>query len=104
MNFDECIRAGMATMEDPANGGITFLVDGVPGEFTGTFDQTVKAQNLQVGGYLVEIDSSIVASRAQFGTLPRVGASLRYKSSTYVIKGRNDDSNAVTFFLQNVDR
>lgn len=62
--FDDAIAAGLAAAESAW--GVSFTILGIAGTFTGTFDRHRDEGAPSVGGYLPQVDASVVASRSQF--------------------------------------
>lgn len=65
--FDDAIAAGLAAAESAW--GVSFTILGIAGTFTGTFDRHRDEGAPAVGGYLPQVDASIVASRSQFAAI-----------------------------------
>ena len=96
--FDQAIERGMIIAE--GLWGDTFTIDGRPSYYVGTFNAYDKAQQIGDGGYEENIDATLVASIAQFGTYtPKNGIRISVAGQRYVAARVIQDSASWAFQL-----
>ena len=82
----------------------TFTIDQDTKEYTGTFNERTRRQELGAGGYSEDIDATLVAHKGQFTAAPKQGRRLSVEGHRYVIAAIDEDSHSLTFHLASTNR
>lgn len=102
--FTQLLGAGLGLLD--AIAGLSFVVDGIPGQFTGVFNRHEYQETLMAGGFQEEVDATIVAPKAQFAGvwIPNRGKRLFALGKAFQIALVAEDAVSFTFGLKGVHR
>lgn len=126
--FDDAVATGLDAAE--AAWGTSWAIVGSSDVFTGSFDRHRDSKEPALGGYMPEVDATLVASLAQFAgspilaqddsemqdesfasiedetgkPLPTIGQRLNVAGQQYLITGIENDGHAITLELKSPNR